>query len=377
MSDSFEIKVDAIKYPLDFKFDAGTSRGVLKRKDSYLIRVRSHAFPGLCGYGEAGPLPHLSVDDIPSLEEVLKQFCKEITKVSIPSKEGEILDLLKGFIPDEFPSIRFAMEVAILDLINGGQRRILKNSFYDQHTPMSINGLIWMGDREFMLQQIEKKLDEGYNCIKMKIGSIDFEQECELLAFIRHRFSADQIILRVDANGAFSEEEALSKLQRLSEFELHSIEQPIRSGQWQTMGTLCQESPIPIALDEELIGVHSLEDKADLLNKIRPQYLILKPTLVGGILSTREWISLAGQRGIGWWMTSALESNIGLNAIAQLTASYDPQLPQGLGTGQLYHNNIDSPLKVHKGKIYYDKDINWGNVEGLFGEDSQGIGGKT
>jgi o-succinylbenzoate synthase len=299
----------------------------------------------------------------------LKEYCESISTISVPDKEKDVLDFLKEFIPGKFPSIRFALEVAILDLINGGKRRILKNAFFDHQSPIPINGLIWMGDREFMLQQIEQKLEEGYTCLKMKIGSIDFDQECALLAYIRSRFSADQIILRVDANGAFSQEESLTKLQRLSRFELHSIEQPIPAGQWQNMQTLCKESSIPIALDEELIGVHTLEDKANLLNAIQPPFIILKPTLVGGILSTREWISLAEERGIGWWMTSALESNIGLNAIAQLTSSYDPKFPQGLGTGQLYDNNIDSPLTVQKGEIFYDKDRSWDNLDGLFGGD--------
>ncbi len=223
-----------------------------------------------------------------------------------------------------------------------------------------------MGDRNFMLEQVDRKLDEGYRCIKMKIGSIDFDQECAILSFIRERYSIDEISLRVDANGAFSKGEAMSKLHRLSAFGLHSIEQPVRQGDWDTMRALCRTSPVPIALDEELIGVDTPEAKAELLDRIQPQFIILKPTLIGGISSTREWISLAVQRNIGWWITSALESNIGLNAIAQLAAEYRPLIPQGLGTGQIYRNNIESPLSVKYGVIYHEKGKSWFNMEKFF-----------
>ncbi len=366
MSRLFRIKAEFVKYTLQFKFDAGTSRGVLKSKDTFIIRVQSPALQGLYGYGEAGPLPGLSVDDRADFEILLAKICKDISQKIIPQHEEEILNFLSTNIPAELPSIRFGLEVALLDLMYGGQKKILVSTFYDNHKPLIINGLIWMGDREFMLQQIEQKLGEGYNCIKMKIGSIDFEQECALLSFIRRRYSPEEITLRVDANGAFSKEEALYKLHRLEEFGLHSIEQPIRAGQWEAMRILCLESPIPIALDEELIGLNNLEDKILLLETINPQYIIVKPTLLGGILSSREWIRLAGVHGMGWWITSALESNIGLNAIAQLAATYDPIIPQGLGTGQLYHNNIDSPLRVRKGNIFYGRENKWGELRRLF-----------
>ena len=368
MASSFKIKVDYIKYQLDFKFDAGTSRGVLKTKDTFFIKVTSANFPGLSGYGEAGPLPKLSVDDVPDFEDKLRAVCRHIQTFQVPESEDGILDFVCQAVPAELPSVRFALEVALLDLIYGGKRKIFHNSFYEGLVEMAINGLIWMGDRDFMLEQIDQKLEEGYSCIKMKIGSIDFDQECEILSFIRDRYSIGEISLRVDANGAFSKGEALSKLHRLSAFGLHSIEQPIRQGDWDTMKYLCRTSPVPIALDEELIGIDTPEEKAELLDCIQPQFIILKPTLVGGILSTREWIAMAETRNIGWWMTSALESNIGLNAIAQLTAGYDPLIPQGLGTGQIYRNNIGSPLTVKKGMIHYDKGKFWDNIDKLFGK---------
>ncbi len=220
-----------------------------------------------------------------------------------------------------------------------------------------------MGKVAFMKSQIEEKLNAGYNCIKIKIGAIDFEQEIKLLRGIRERFSTEKITLRVDANGAFSVDGALKKLESLAQLDIHSIEQPIKAGQAAAMMRLCDISPLPIALDEELIGLHGMEAKRKLLETIRPHFIILKPTLLGGIGATREWIGLAEELGIGWWMTSALESNVGLNAIAQFTSTYQVNLPQGLGTGQLYHNNFPSPLKVEEGMIYYDALAKWGELD--------------
>lgn len=366
MTPTIKVNFDYIRHQLNFKFDAGTSRGILKTKDTYFLRARSENYLGLVGYGEAAPLPRLSLDDVPDFEEKLEKICIEISGYSFPQSEEGILEVISKLVSEEFPSVRFALEMALLDLLHGGRRKIFPNAFYDHHQSMEINGLIWMGDRRFMLDQIREKLDEGYDCIKMKIGSIDFDQECSLLGYIREQYSDQEVILRVDANGAFSKEEALDKLVQLSAFGLHSIEQPIRQGQWEAMRKLCRTSPVPIALDEELIGIHSRERKIKLLEEIQPAYIILKPTLLGGIQSTREWISLAERLNIGWWMTSALESNIGLNAIAQLTAGYNPTVPQGLGTGQLYHNNIASPLTIDKGRITYDQTTSWGDIESLF-----------
>jgi o-succinylbenzoate synthase len=346
-------------YLLKFRFDAGTSRGVLKEKICYFLKAVSKHNPEVIGWGESAPLPKLSIDDVQNFEEVLAGTVKRLSGISVLESESEVLKWVKSHISENFPSIRFAFETALLDLLNGGKKMIFDTPFFHSEKAMPINGLIWMGDREFMLNQIDKKLAEGYSCIKMKIGAIDFDQECNLLGYIRKQFGAEKVILRVDANGAFSTEEALNKLKILHEFDLHSIEQPIKQGQLPEMTSLCRLSPLPIALDEELIGIHEIEEKRKLLETIRPQYIILKPTLVGGIGSSREWIELAESMDIGWWMTSALESNIGLNAIAQFTSTYGIILPQGLGTGQLYHNNIDSPLRIEKGEIKYGYD-NWG-----------------
>ena len=344
---------------LRFKFEAGTSRGILKDKKTFLLQAILRDEPEVVGWGEAAPLPKLSIDDLPDFEEVLSNICKRLSGSSVFASEQGILDWVKSHVPENYPSIRFAMETALLDLLHGGQKKIFDTPFYNEAKPIPINGLIWMGEKEFMLDQIDKKLAEGYTCIKMKIGAIDFGQECELLGYIRKQYSTDQVTLRVDANGAFSPEDALGKLKILHEFDLHSIEQPIRQGQLEAMQSLCISSPLPIALDEELIGIHDYRDKKKLLETIRPQYIILKPTLVGGVSSCREWIDLASSLGIGWWMTSALESNIGLNAIAQFTSTYDVTIPQGLGTGQLYHNNIDSPLIINRGEIRYGLE-SWG-----------------
>ena len=356
MTMSSKLKFSYLKRTLDFRFDAGTSRGVLKTRDVYWIKCWSESAPSVIGWGEAAPLVGLSPDFLEDFEPKLQEQLVIAENQSWPTTEDELLLLIKEVVPMDLPSIRFGLETAVLDLLNGGQKRILPNNFFDHQLSIPINGLIWMGDRDFMLRQIDQKLEEGFDCIKMKIGAIDFDQELELLRYIRERVSPEKMVLRVDANGAFSVEEALGKLERLSAYSLHSIEQPIKAGQWKQMRALCQSTPLPIALDEELIGVR---EKEELLDTIRPQHIILKPTLVGGILETREWIHLAEERGIGWWMTSALESNIGLNAICQLASSLRPSIPQGLGTGKLYHNNLNSPLQVHSGQIHYDATIPW------------------
>ncbi|WP_245942256.1 o-succinylbenzoate synthase [Algoriphagus chordae] len=353
---SSKITFAYLKRTLVFKFDAGTSRGVLKTKDVFWIKAFITSHPDVIGWGEAAPLVKLSLDDRPDFEQVLQKILSEMSQVNWEADEMPILKQLESLIPYVLPSIRFGLETAILDLKNGGRKKVLGSGFYQGKKAIPINGLIWMGDKDFMLKQINEKLAQGFDCIKMKIGAIDFQQELDLLAYIRSRFSKDQITLRVDANGAFSEKDALDKLYELAKFELHSIEQPIAAGNWKSMKQLCAATPLAIALDEELIGV---KNKGALLDEIQPQHIILKPTLLGGILETREWIALAEARKIGWWMTSALESNIGLNAIAQLADSLEASIPQGLGTGKLYSNNLESPLKIGSGKIHYDSSIAW------------------
>jgi len=356
MSLSASLEFSYLKRTLLFRFEAGTSRGVMHTRDVFWIKVHRKGDLNQIGWGEAAPLAGLSPDFGPDFEIQLSRILKEASARSWELEEESVLQQVKNLVPFSLPSIRFGLETGLLDLTNGGRKRILANAFFDQGTPIPINGLIWMGTKEFMLQQIHQKLGEGFSCLKMKIGAIDFEQELELLQFIRQQKNANELTLRVDANGAFPVHEALSKLEQLQAFDLHSIEQPIRVGEWEAMRELAQQSPIPIALDEELI---SRSNKEEVLNFIQPQYIILKPSLLGGILETQEWIQLAEEMEIGWWTTSALESSIGLNAISQLTSTYLPSLPQGLGTGKLYHNNLASPLIVQSGEIQYEQEGTW------------------
>lgn len=334
------------KHILNFKQASGTSRGVLHTKETYFIIFEENGFTGI---GECGLFRGLSADDCPNYEEKLQWVCanNQLT-------EKELLVALH-----EFPSIQFGIEQAFLGLKSKNPFELFSTDFNKKNQPIAINGLIWMGDENFMRQQIESKLAEGFTTLKLKIGAIDFEKECELLASIRKRFSSKEITLRVDANGGFSPSDALEKLKRLSEFDLHSIEQPIKQGQMEEMAHLCSVTPLPIALDEELIGVFDEASKIKILETINPQFIILKPSLVGGIKGSTEWINAAKKQHIDWWITSALESNIGLNAIAQWTAFLNPTLPQGLGTGGLFTNNFDSPLYVKNGRLYYDSENKW------------------
>ncbi|WKN43471.1 o-succinylbenzoate synthase [Tunicatimonas pelagia] len=345
------------KHTLQFTFRAGTSRGTLTEHNTYFLLLASGDTVGI---GECAPLKGLSPDYRPDLEKKIQDVLSKIEGSPLPEDEEAISSFIDKHIPPNFPALRFGLETALRDLLYGGQHKIFpsvfqNNSFY----PIPINGLVWMGDREFMKQQIDEKLAQGFNCIKLKIGAIDFATELSLLAYIREHYSAEEITIRVDANGAFSPEEAPAKLQQLAEYDLHSIEQPIASGQIEEMRQLCKVTPLPIALDEELIGVYDLTSKTELLDQIQPQYIILKPTLLGGLAATAQWIQLAEARSIDWWMTSALESNIGLNAIAQFAAYRQVTMPQGLGTGKLYHNNISSPLHIQQGNLHYLPDQPW------------------
>jgi O-succinylbenzoate synthase len=347
------------KHTLDFKFEAGTSRGVLTHKDSYFVKIFDSDNPSAYGLGECSPLKGLSIDDRPDFDLQLLSICENFNTLDLEVYPWNLNIILDQVLDKSFPSIVFGFETAMLDLMNGGKRVVFNNGFAKTDRTININGLVWMGNKDFMLKQIDEKLEAGYNTIKMKVGAIDFNKECDILAYIRDRYDESKITLRVDANGAFSVHEVLDKLQRLAEYKLHSIEQPIRQGNEDVMAELCQNTPLPIALDEELIGIREYTDKYKLLKKIMPQYIILKPTLLGGFQQCREWIENANRLKIGWWMTSALESNIGLNAITQFTAEFNNPLPQGLGTGQLYHNNINSPLEINHGKIFHNPDKIW------------------
>jgi len=331
---------------LEFKRPSGTSRGVMTEKETWFIFLEEN---GKKGIGECGILRGLSADDREDYEEKLKWTCENIHLGETALWEALL----------EFPSIQFGVEMAFLSLKSQNPYLLFPSEFTNFSKSININGLVWMGEASFMKQQIEEKLATGFNCIKLKIGAIDFQKELELLHFIRSHFSAEQIEIRVDANGAFALNEALDKLNQLNQFELHSIEQPIKKGNIKAMKNLCETTPFPIALDEELIGVFSLEEKEKLLQEINPQYIILKPSFIGGFRGTQEWISLADKYNIGWWITSALESNIGLNAIAQWTFLQNSQMPQGLGTGALYTNNIDCPLEVSNGQLWYSTNLNW------------------
>lgn len=331
---------------LHFKLPSGTSRGVMTEKETWFIVLEQD---GKKGIGECGILRGLSIDDRPDYEEKLQWTCANI-------------DLGKDRLWEallEFPSIQFGIEMAFQSLVSETPFLLFPSAFTDGSKSMVINGLVWMGEEAFMKQQIEEKLEEGFTCVKLKIGAINFDQELRLLRFIREHFTREQVEIRVDANGAFDENEALIKLTQLSEFKLHSIEQPIRKNHTDRMAELCKTSPFPIALDEELIGVFGMQEKEQLLTKIKPQYIILKPSFVGGFRGTQEWISLAEKHQIGWWITSALESNIGLNAIAQWTYLQQNLMPQGLGTGALYTNNFDSPLTVATGQLWYKPTTAW------------------
>ena len=327
---------------LHFKQPAGTSRGVYNTRKVWYIEISSMENPSIKGIGECAPLPNLSCDDVPQYEEVLQQACSRVAR--------------EGNIPAEslrnYPSILFGLETALRHY-ETGSLALWDTPFSRGEAGIPINGLIWMGNFEEMYRQIEAKMEAGYRCIKLKIGAIDFDAELTLLKHIRSRFSVKDIELRVDANGAFSPAEAMHKLDALSKLDLHSIEQPIRAGQWEEMARLTARTPLPIALDEELIGHNIPEIKQELLSAIRPQYIILKPSLHGGICGSNEWIAEAEKQNIGWWVTSALESNIGLNAIAQWCATLHNALPQGLGTGQLFTDNIDLPLEIRKDCLWF------------------------
>ena len=334
------------KYILNFKQASGTSRGILKTKETFFLKLIDEDQVGI---GECGVFKGLSIDDRPDYEEKLNWLCQNINTT--------IDDLLAELI--EFPSILFGLEQAVLSLKSNNPFELFPSKFTRSKEAININGLIWMGSEAFMKQQIEEKIKAGFSTIKIKIGAIDFETELGLLKSIRKDFSRKEIELRVDANGAFKPNKALEKLKRLSDFEIHSIEQPIRQGQISEMAYLCLKTPLPIALDEELIGVFNVTKKQELLQIINPQYIILKPSLVGGFKASKDWINLAEKQQIGWWITSALESNVGLNAIAQWTYNLGNLMPQGLGTGSLFTNNFESPLEVKNGHLHYNSTKKW------------------
>ena len=367
ISKPMHLSINIESRTLHFKIPAATSRGIYKERRIWLIHLHDADNPAFHGIGECAPLFDLSCDYSPEYEERLKAICGEVARKGAP----DTADL------QAFPSIRFGLETAFLSAQAhaGGRETLFDTAFSRGEVGVPINGLVWMGDGNTMMRRLGEKLAQGFRCVKIKIGAIEFEEELALLARARAHNNMECMTLRVDANGAFSEAEAMDKLQRLAQFGLHSIEQPIRAGQWNAMARLCRESPVPIALDEELIGIHKTDKKEALLDTIRPAYLVLKPTLHGGLSGCEEWIRLAEAREIGWWVTSALESNIGLSAIAQWTAqlletrgmfrditdktekpdcSIHTLPAQGLGTGQLFTDNIPLPqLRMCGDELWY------------------------
>ena len=350
------MKITIIPCRLHFKQPAGTSRGIYTTRQVWYVLATDEK-TGRYGVGECAPLPQLSCDDLPDYEKILSDFCLKT------AQNGQLdYEALRPY-----PSMLFGLETALRHL-QKGTLQLWDTPFAQGKQGIPINGLIWMGSFDEMYQRIQEKMKAGFRCIKVKIGAIDFDKELELLRFIRQHFSPEEIELRVDANGAFTPEIAPQRLEQLSQFHLHSIEQPIRAGQWKEMAKLCASTPLPIALDEELIGINTTEEKIELLETIRPQYIILKPSLHGGLHGSEEWIRLAAERKIPSWVTSALESNIGLNAIAQWCATLNPQMPQGLGTGLLFTDNIDFPLHIKNDCLWFHPEeqepdmLNWLNV---------------
>ena len=339
-----------------FGFHARTSRGAMSDKTSWFVKIWDDRETEHVGIGECGPLPGLSIDDMPSYENRLSNILSHLQEYQDISRA---INDLSDFVSPELPSIMFGIETALLDLKHGGERIIFRNEFVNG-SPIDINGLIWMGDAEFMRKQINEKIAQGYTCLKLKVGALDFDTECKVIAEIRNQFD-NNVTIRLDANGSFRSDQAMSRLEAFSRYNIHSIEQPLTAGD-PTLASVCKNSPIPIALDEELIPHTNEVSRSDLLKEVKPQYIILKPSLHGGLKGCSRWIRLAEGMGIGWWITSALESNIGLNAICQFAANYDLTLPQGLGTGSIYTNTVESPLTVRHGQIMWEVGKKWAEV---------------
>ena len=331
---------------LHFKQPAGTSRGVYTTRKSYYLTITDDNRSSIKGVGECATLPDLSCDAVPEYFKILNDVCRMVEQTgNIP------YDILRPY-----PSILFGLETAFAQLDANGSTCLYDTPFGRGEEGITINGLVWMGTFEEMYSRLETKLKAGFHCVKLKIGAINFDKELDLIKHIREAFDKNTIELRVDANGGFSPDNAMERLEALAKYDIHSIEQPIKQHQWGEMARLCKETPLPIALDEELIGVNVKSMKEYLLETIRPQYIILKPSLHGGMYGCTEWIQMAKERGINSWITSALESNVGLNAIAHYCAkTYGPSvsMPQGLGTGQLFTDNIDMPLVIDGDKIWY------------------------
>ena len=352
------LEFEIIPYTLEFKFDAKTSRGSLREHKTWFLKVWDRANPRIEGHGECAPFEGLSIDDLPDFEQLLRANIRKIEGANLPESLEQIEQYVKH-IDEELPAVRFGLETALRDLFYGGQMKIFDSKFFNENRSIDINGLVWMGDKETMLDRLELKILAGFDCVKLKIGGISFTDELDIIRGVKGMIDRDDLDIRVDANGAFELQDVMPALKALAELGVRSIEQPIKPGQWEAMAQLAKNSPVPIALDEELIGLTTYKQKEALLTQVKPQYIVLKPTLLGGFNATKEWIELAQEHNIGWWVTSALESNIGLNAICQFTAQYDFEIQQGLGTGELYTNNIPSPLTILNGCLFLDPQKHW------------------
>ena len=330
-------------------FALGTSKGTITDRTVWYLMAWHEERPDVMGIGEAALFPGHSKEYPADVRTKLVELCAH----THDWEQRLNTDLV------EVPSVRFAVEQCMRDLDVRGTKELFPSAFTLGQSTIPINGLVWMGDKDTMKRRIREQIEGGYRTVKVKIGAIGLNDELELLAHVRAEFGPQDITLRVDANGAFTFAEAPSVLERLADLGVHSIEQPIAPGLYEAMAELCANSPLPVALDEDLIGLNHQDLKRDLLDHLRPRYVVIKPSLVGGWQATREWISLAEERGIGWWITSALESSIGLNAIAQFTATIGPTLPQGLGTGKIYSDNITSPLLAEAGTLRYRPEVAW------------------
>lgn len=347
------------KRTFHFGFDARTSRGQMRERHCWFLKIKNDQ-TGVEGMGEAAPLPGLSPETNEEVEQQLESIVAKINSENLIVDNVKTLNDIQARFQDAYvSSVTCALETALLDMNNGGKKIIFDNSFARREAGISTNGLIWIGGLDTMLQQISIKIDDGFRTLKIKIGSMDFEKEIDILQYIRRKYFRENIIIRLDANGAFKPNEALYKLNELSRWGIHSIEQPIMAGQPEMMAELCQKSPIPIALDEELINVKGHQKRDELIGSIKPGFLILKPSILGGFKACVEWIELAENHGVGWWITSALESALGLNAVAQFTAQYPVKIPQGLGTGQIYTDNVESPLEIKKGELVLNPKLFW------------------
>ncbi len=344
------LKLEYKPYTLDFKFDAGTSRGIMTKRPIWFIKINETGVP-INGFGEVAPLNGLSKENPDDIEDQLASCQQKLMECSIPESLEQCQDLARK-VSLGFPSVQFGVEMALIDLFSGGQQLWFDNFFTKGDQQIPINGLIWMGQKSEMIRQVDEKIDSGFQCIKLKIGALDFNDEIDVIKHLRKRSS--EVVVRLDANGGLKNNEALRKLKELSAYDIHSIEQPILPRQPEAMNLLCKKSEIPIALDEELIGISDDYKRIELLETIEPQFIVLKPSLLGGFRETLKWIEIAESHDIGWWITSALESNLGLNAISQFTSQFSGLSHQGLGTGQLFNNNLTSPLYLNGDRMMYD-----------------------